>query len=39
MIYYQDQNLMVRDMEHSDPQTIAREETAQGWNQTPESMK
>jgi GNAT superfamily N-acetyltransferase len=39
MIYYQDQSLLVRDMEQSDPETITCEEIAQGWNQTPEKYE
>ena len=32
MIYYQDQNLMVRGMAPSHPKIIALEEPAQGWH-------
>ena len=32
MIYYQDNELLIRDMEPADAQTITDEEIAQGWN-------
>ena len=32
MIYYQDNELLLRDMEPADAQTITDEEIAQGWN-------
>ena len=36
MIYYQDENLLVRNMEERDAYTLAEDECAQGWNATPD---
>ena len=36
MIYYKDENLIIRDMERKDAKVFADEERAQGWNQTEE---
>ena len=36
MIYYQDADILVRDLERADADIIAAGEVAQGWNATPE---
>lgn len=36
MIYFQNEHLIIRDMEREDAQVFADEEIAQGWNQTAE---
>ena len=36
MIYYQDDDILVRDLERADADIIAAGEVAQGWNATPE---
>ena len=39
MIYYEDKELLVRDMVQSDARIITEEEIAQGWNQTTEKYE
>ncbi len=34
MIYYSDENIVIRDLQESDAQIITDEEIAQGWHQT-----
>ena len=34
MIYYQDREILIRDLSQSDAQIITIEEIAQGWNQS-----
>lgn len=39
MVYYQDEELLIRDMEQRDAKIISDEETAQGWQQTIEKYE
>ena len=39
MIYFEDKEILIRDMMRSDAQIITDEETAQGWNQTVEKYE
>lgn len=39
MIYFEDEKIIIRDMIHSDAQTITEEEIAQGWHQTVEKYE
>lgn len=39
MIYYRDEDILIRDMEQSDARIITEEEIAQGWQQTTEKYE
>ncbi|MGN1100805.1 MAG: GNAT family N-acetyltransferase [Huintestinicola sp.] len=39
MIYYRDNEIIIRDLMHSDIQPIVEEEIAQGWNSSPEKYE
>lgn len=39
MIYYQDQDILIRNMQASDAPIITEEEIAQGWHQTVEKYE